>query len=100
MQTPTTGSTTNGEQPVPKFMQWFNDNKPELVIEFPDISAADLTKVAMRKYKSIFGEKKADSAAIKTATKRKTMDDEGTAETAMKPQTGIAKLAKFGFSKA
>lgn len=79
-------------------MEWFNDNKVDLMLEFPDISAAELTKFAMRKYKSIISEMKVDSA-IKTGNKRKTMDDEDTAELSMKPQSGIAKLAKFGFSK-
>lgn len=80
-------------------MKWFTENKPDLLIEHPDISAIDLTKIAMRKYKSFVADMKSNTPI--NSNKRKTMDDENEqGASTSKPQSGIAKLAKFGFTKA
>lgn len=74
-------------------MKWFAENKPELLIEHPDIPASELTKIAMRKYKMFTADMKSDKTVN---NKRKTMDDEDRIE----GSTVKTKLAKFGFTKA
>lgn len=83
-------------------MVWFAEHKSSLQAEFPDLIAADLTKQAMRRYKAL----KADGKDLTVPShKRKLTDDESTdvatvsngSESAK--VSGVAKLARFGFSK-
>lgn len=103
-QTPPSSSsniiTEINERPIPVFMQWYAENKPSLLIDYPDIPANELTKIAMRKYKSFVADMKAEhgnSIMHSSGNKRKMIDDE---DIPSHSASGISKLAKFGFSKA
>lgn len=79
-------------------MMWFKEHRAALQVENPESSPAELTKFGMNKYKQLYpvaeDKKQADTAGDDTpkqsvAAKRKLNDG----------QSGIAKLAKFNFSK-
>lgn len=74
------------QKSLPPFTTWFSENRNELLKEFPNLKSIELTSKAMQRYKSLSAEKQ-------TSQKRKQVDD-GDAK-----QSGIAKLAKFGFNK-
>lgn len=82
------------------FMVWFNEHKPELQQEYPEAIAAELTKIAMKKYKSLNNQKdtmgtttSAEATGNNSVHKRKLTDEDN------KKPSGISKLAKFGFTK-
>ena len=58
----------------------------------PDLSSAELTKSAMKEYKQLPGSTKATSVGGQSG-KRKIDEEDKT------KQTGISKLAKFGFKR-
>lgn len=62
-------------------MDWFKEHKDEIQLEYPDAIAAELTKIAMRQFKSLQNNPKNN--------KRKAEDDESAA----------VKLAKYDFNK-
>lgn len=84
-------------------MVWFAENKSLLQAEFPDLIAADLTKQAMRRYKTL----KADGKDLTVASHKRKLTDDGSSETEAVGSngsenakiSGVAKLARFGFAK-
>lgn len=62
-------------------MDWFKDHKEEIQLQYPDVIAAELTKIAMRQFKIVQSNPKTN--------KRRAEDDESAA----------GKLAKYDFSK-
>lgn len=83
-------------------MTWFVAHKADLQIEFPDLIAADLTKQAMRRYKAL----KAEGKDLSIVSHKRKLTDSDDAEPAAAgcggsgaKESGIAKLARFGFAK-
>lgn len=77
----------------PSFIVYYNEHRDEFEKENPDVAKADLTKIAMSKYKQIYSSKANGSTPNNSefnspTTKRKISADEG-------ERSGIAKLAKF-----
>jgi len=62
-------------------MDWFKEHKEDIQSQFPDAIAAELTKIAMRQFKSLQSNTKTN--------KRRAEDDESAA----------VKLAKYDFNK-
>lgn len=87
------------QTPKPSFLVWHKDNKTELQKERPDLAPAEMTKYAMNKYKALFNNDKNNTdngngaKSTTTNAKRKINTDDAA------QQSGIAKLAKFNFSK-
>lgn len=78
-------------------MSWFSEHKDALQLKHPNITASELTKLAMREYKSVIASGTMNGVATTNSLqhKRKMTDDE------VDPRaTGVSKLAKFGFSKS
>ncbi|XP_058464750.1 WD repeat and HMG-box DNA-binding protein 1 [Malaya genurostris] len=71
-----------------KFLPWFESNKDQLKKENPDVNDAELIKVGMRQFKTL----NSYSQPRGSSEKRKLEDGE-------KNESGVAKLAKFGFTK-
>jgi hypothetical protein len=63
---------------------WFQENKTELELEFPDLNITDLTKLAMNRYKKLPIDRR-------PSAKRKIEETE-------KKESSVSKLAKFGFT--
>lgn len=82
----TTPKNVKENLPTNNFISWFNSNKDDLMEEFPDITSAELTKFAMRKFKA------SSSVTPKNNAKRKLDESDGKI-------SGVSKLAKFGFNK-
>ncbi|XP_055601577.1 WD repeat and HMG-box DNA-binding protein 1 [Uranotaenia lowii] len=78
------------------FIVWFESNKDQLKQDNPDATESELIKIGMRQYKTLNnGVSTPRSSATSqngTAEKRKLDESE-------KKETGVAKLAKFGFVK-
>lgn len=67
--------------PTPiKFMDWFKEHKEEIQLQFPDVIAAELTKIGMRQFKNLQNNPKSN--------KRRAEDDE----------SASGKLAKFDYN--
>lgn len=79
-------------------MSWFSEHKDALQLKHPNITASELTKLAMREYKSVIASGTMNGVVATTNSlqhKRKLTDDEVDSRA-----TGVSKLAKFGFSKS
>lgn len=90
----------NPATPKPPFIVWHQEHKAELQAEKPDLLPAELTKYSMSKYKAIYivngngdSNRGSDTPKSDVPAKRKITLDESNG------QSGIAKLAKFNFSK-
>lgn len=68
-------------------MPWYQEHRDALQAEFPDAAPAELTKLAMRRYRE------SNVASTASTNKRKLSADDG------REPNGVSKLAKFGFSK-
>lgn len=83
----------------PTFLAWYNGHKAKLQSEQPDLIPSELTKYAMGKYREIYSAGTNGSAAtFKTdgaATAKRKIENENGNE----PSNGVAKLAKFNFTK-
>lgn len=85
----------NFQTPKPSFLKWYGTNKIQLQKEKPELIPSELTKYAMGKYKEIYSNGPSVDASSKSdgiATKRKIDVENGS-------ESGVAKLAKFNFSK-
>jgi HMG (high mobility group) box len=71
------------QSPKPSFMIWFQENRAALEAEFPDADIPELTRAATKRYRSLPKEN--------GSTGKRKMDD------AEKKESGVSKLAKFGF---
>ncbi|XP_053687150.1 WD repeat and HMG-box DNA-binding protein 1 [Sabethes cyaneus] len=81
---------SNGTPTGLKFMPWFESNKEQLKQENPDASDAELTKIGMRQFKTLHG----SSSLPRVSSEKRKLDD------GERGESGVAKLAKFGFTKA
>lgn len=72
------------------FTEWFKENKAKLQNENPNATPQEITKLSVRKHKSVFinNTQKEDRIA---SGKRKSEDSQ--------LECGISKLAKFGYTK-
>lgn len=85
------------QMPKPKFLAWYNSRKAELQSEKPDLLPPELTKYAMGKYKEIFSDtSNGDDPPKNEGVTAKRKND---SENDTRPLAGVAKLAKFNFSK-
>uniref|UniRef100_A0A182XYT5 WD_REPEATS_REGION domain-containing protein n=1 Tax=Anopheles stephensi TaxID=30069 RepID=A0A182XYT5_ANOST len=77
-----------------KFLPWFELNREELQRQHPEAAEADLIKIGMREFKShqSKGQPSTSSTAESGTPKRKLEEND-------QPETGVSKLAKFGFVK-
>ncbi|XP_058835522.1 WD repeat and HMG-box DNA-binding protein 1 [Topomyia yanbarensis] len=78
----------NGTPSGMKFLPWFESNKEHLKKEYTDANDAELIKIGMRQFKTL----NSYSLPRGSSEKRKLEDDE-------RGESGVAKLAKFGFTK-
>lgn len=83
------GSSTPKSRPT--FIEWYKEHREELQKECPDLTPAELTKHSMGKYRTIY----ASNCDTPSSAKRKI-----TADGANGTPSGIAKLAKFNFTKS
>lgn len=81
------------QTPKPPFITWYNEHKSELQSEKQELKPSELTKYAMGKYKEIYPT--VTNGKIDSASAKRKID----AENGSEPLTGVAKLAKFNFSK-
>lgn len=83
-------------------MVYYNEHRSEFERENPEIAPAELTKIAMNKYKQLYSNKtngvnganedNETNQSIGTSSKRKINADGN-------DRSGIAKLARFSFKK-
>ncbi|KAL9701191.1 hypothetical protein quinque_004632 [Culex quinquefasciatus] len=96
---PTLEPENNENQPKnsatgPKFMPWFEDNKNRLKEQHPDAATdAELIKIGMRQFKAQNSAATTTPQAGTPATEKRKLDETD------KGESGVAKLAKFGFTK-
>ncbi|XP_055532403.1 WD repeat and HMG-box DNA-binding protein 1 [Wyeomyia smithii] len=79
---------SNGTPAGLKFMPWFESNKEVLKRENPDAADGELIKIGMRQFKSLHG-----SAIPRASSEKRKLEDGDRGD------SGVAKLAKFGFTK-
>ncbi|XP_055625021.1 WD repeat and HMG-box DNA-binding protein 1 [Toxorhynchites rutilus septentrionalis] len=72
-----------------KFMPWFEINRRQLKGENPDATDQELIKIGLKQYKAL---NSLPASRGETGEKRKLEDSE-------KSETGVSKLARFGFVK-
>lgn len=78
----------------PKFMPWFEDNKNRLKEQHPDAATdAELIKIGMRQFKAQNSAATTTPQAGTPAAEKRKLDETD------KGESGVAKLAKFGFTK-
>lgn len=82
-------------KPKPTFMEWYKEIQSDLKEDNSDLTPAELTKLAMSKYKQLFP---AESKTYTNGSSDNTPNNTGKRKSNDK-QSGIAKLAKFNFSK-
>lgn len=75
-------------------MEFYNEHRAEFERDNPELTPAELTKVAMNKYKLIYPRKinGTPTGSNGVSAKRKINTDDG-------ERSGIAKLARFSFKK-
>lgn len=82
--------------PKPSFMVYYNEHRNELEKENAGVPPAELTKIAMNKYKQLYSSKTNEEDELiqsnNTSAKRKINADEN-------ERSGIAKLARYNFKK-
>lgn len=89
------------------FQIWFSQNKEQLKLEWPDKKPQEFSKCAVTKYKLLYGKDKdkdklsngnvVSNVSIKRKLEIEDSNDENN-DSELK-QSGISKLAKFGFKK-
>ncbi|XP_062553662.1 WD repeat and HMG-box DNA-binding protein 1 [Armigeres subalbatus] len=82
--TPTSSTPSNGQ----KFPAWFERNKTQLVEEYPTASEQELIKIALKQFRTL------NTYLTPQAGNEKRKRDDGE-----QGESGVAKLAKFGFVK-
>lgn len=73
-------------------MNWFKENKEDLIEQHPEATPAELTKFGMRIYKGLTA---SGSSMTPPSSGKRKLNDSGSEE----KTPVVSKLAKFGFGK-
>lgn len=91
------------QMPKPSFMSFYGEKKAEFEKEKPDLTPAELTKYAMNKFRELYSGK-SNASDVDASGKDGTNQSNGPnakrkINTEENERSGIAKLARFSFTK-
>ncbi|XP_053663398.1 WD repeat and HMG-box DNA-binding protein 1 [Anopheles marshallii] len=76
-----------------KFLPWFELNRDELRRQHPEAAEAELIKIGMREFKTQQSKGQPSTSTAESGTPKRKLEQND------QPETGVSKLAKFGFVK-
>ncbi|XP_049291296.1 WD repeat and HMG-box DNA-binding protein 1 [Anopheles funestus] len=76
-----------------KFLPWFELNREELQRQHPQTTEAELIKIGMREFKTQQSKGQPGTSTAESGTPKRKLEEND------QPETGVSKLAKFGFVK-
>ncbi|XP_053674269.1 WD repeat and HMG-box DNA-binding protein 1 [Anopheles nili] len=82
-----------------KFLPWFEQHQERLQKQHPGVAEADLIKIGMREYKTHHQKTPALSSGTGTEHDSPKVSEKRKLDDSEQPESGVSKLAKFGFVK-
>ncbi|XP_050091209.1 WD repeat and HMG-box DNA-binding protein 1 [Anopheles aquasalis] len=98
------GGSSVGTPGGMKFMPWFEQNRTELQGRHPELDESELIKIGMREFRTQQQQKQVTTAGQSpgtpdTSSTSKVAAEKRKLDETDRPESGVSKLAKFGFVK-